>query len=293
MIRQPAIRVFPYELNRSKVLIKKTKDGRTYNFLLTPLGALVNRVFMVGTIFSKEEITDDLLKVQISNPGSSFYIKAGKFTPGPREKLRKYEEGDFVAVVGKISVFQPEGSNRFLVSITPEEVNKVTNREMVYWIYDTSRKTLMRIRAMRAALDADNPTVDSLMEMGFPRYLAEGVMLALEKYGKDEIRIERFMDIVEKALMYIVPQEALVEKEEVSEEVPAEGVSTAEEEDLESKILAIIQSCDHEGDGARYEDIVSVAEDMGIPKEDFNRVFGELLYNGAIFEVRDGRYKVT
>lgn len=303
MKRLAAIRIFPYELDNSKVVIKKQEDRYTQTFLLTPLGAMVNRVYLVGTILLKEGGEKEGYTLRVSTPGASFFVRTGLFySEEIRNKIEELEEGDFVAIVGKIRIFQPAGSERIFVYIRPENLEKSSPTTLKYWIYDAARWTLMRIRALQTALGTENPTVESLTKFGIDRQIAEGTIMALEKYGKDNINIEKYISLVELALQYVIPSAVTEDTEEKLERMESEEELESESEDItvessyekippEDKVLSLISSCDHDG-GAKYEDILAVAEEEGLSKEELDRILVSLLEKGFIKEYK-GRYQLV
>lgn len=299
MRRLSAVRIFPYEIDNSKFVIKKDLDKYTQNFLLSPLGALINRVYLVGTIIFKDSDEKKGYTLRVSTPGASFYIRTGIFLSSEiKNKTEELKEGDIVAVLGRIKIFQPAGSDRIYSYVRPENLEKTSSTTLKYWIYDTSKWTLVRIRAIQTAMDLENPSVDSLINLGIDREIAEGAILAIEKYGKENINLEKYLNIVELALQYIIPSVTLEEKV-IEEKVEADEIESEEsiqdsvEQAIstEEKVLSIISSCDHNG-GAKYEDIIAVAEDEGISKEELDRILIDLLERGFIKEYK-GRYQIV
>ena len=78
MKRETAWRIFAGEFNDSTFEIKG--DGeKTPNYIVTPLGAKVNRVFVIGVLTDVENISEEgeLIRAHISDPTGVFTIYSG------------------------------------------------------------------------------------------------------------------------------------------------------------------------------------------------------------------------
>ncbi len=280
-MREPAWRVFAAEYNSSKYYIKAT-EPKTPSYVITPLGAKISRLFIVGVLTEVRLITDEIVKARIADQTGAFYLLAGKFNPDARQLLETVKVPQFVAVVGKVNVYNPR-EDLMYVSVVPERVKVVNEILRDYWVFDTARRLKIRIDAMNEALKMDEPTVDKLVSLGFSKKLSEGVILALQKYQR--INVERYMDMLKDALKHLLPEyKAMgyelptVEEEEVAEE-------SAEQEDL---VLQLIDELDKDGKGVSYEELL---EKSGLNEEKLDEILLSLQEKGEIYEPYLGKFK--
>jgi len=145
--REVARRVFAYELNRSTYRFPR-EDEKSPTYVLTPLGVRVNRIFLVGALLDKEEIKPDsgIWRIRVSDPTSAVYGYIGRFQPDALESLMEIDVPELVAIVGKVRTF--EVGARIFVSIRPEYIAPVESEVRDYWVYETAKHTIERIKAI-------------------------------------------------------------------------------------------------------------------------------------------------
>ena len=279
-MREPAWRVFAAEYNSSKYYIRAT-EPKTPSYVITPLGAKISRLFIVGVLTEVRLITDEIVKARIADQTGAFYLLAGKFNPDARQLLETVKVPQFVTVVGKVNVYNPR-EDLMYVSVVPERAKVVNEILRDYWVFDTARKLKIRIGAMNEALKMDKPTVDKLVSLGFSQKLSEGIILALQKYQR--INVERYMNMLKDALKHLLPEYKAIgyELPTVEEEVAEES---SENEDL---ILQLIDELDQDGKGASYENLL---EKSGLDEEKLDEVLLSLQENGEIYEPYLGKFK--
>ncbi len=195
--RELAWRVFAKEYNESTYMHSDGGD-RTPSYLITPLGAKINRVFIVGVITDIEDIGTEgkpNWRARISDRTGTFFIYAGQYDPEVAQQLASFEPPAFVAVIGKPRIFRPENGS-VLVSIRPERIQEVSRETCEYWILETCRQMRSRLGAIKEAMDLDPPTIDKLTSLGFDPKLAEGVVLAFENYDYKNINIEEYFEVM-------------------------------------------------------------------------------------------------
>ena len=284
MPREPAWRVFSAEFNASKHYIKAT-EPKTPSYVITPLGAKISRLFIVGVLTDVRLITDDMVKARVADQTGAFYIIAGKYRPEARQVLESVKIPQFVAVVGKINVYYPREDTMY-VSVVPERVRVVDEILRDYWVFDTARKLKIRIDAMNEALKMEQPTVQALVDMGFSRKISEGVVEAVKRY--DKINVEKYMEMLRDALKHLLPEYQMLGYELPSiseeEEIEEEKEDLAE---LENLILDLIDKLDN-GDGASYEELI---EKTGLSEEKIDEVLLSLQEKGEIYEPVLGRFR--
>jgi RPA family protein len=100
-MREVAWRVFSGEYNASD-LEHSTGEERSASYVVTPLGAKVNRLFLVGVLTDLENVgtdTEPLWRARISDPTGVFYVSAGQYQPEAAKALSRMKAPSFVAII--------------------------------------------------------------------------------------------------------------------------------------------------------------------------------------------------
>ncbi|MBU4189425.1 MAG: hypothetical protein KJ886_00310, partial [Candidatus Thermoplasmatota archaeon] len=121
-MRETAWRVFAEEFNNATYEIKGGEKQASY--VVTPLGAKISRLFIVGVLTEKETVGENMLRARISDPTGVFTVYAGQYQPLAAQKLTEIEPPAFVAVIGKSKTYSPE-ENVVYTSVRPEIVKEV------------------------------------------------------------------------------------------------------------------------------------------------------------------------
>jgi RPA family protein len=293
--REVAWRVFAGEYNSSNLEIKGEGE-RAPSYIVTPLGAMINRVFLVGVLTDLENIgtgEEPLWRARLSDPTGTFYVSSGQYQPEATATLSKIEPPAFIAVVGKTRTYSPEEGTVY-VSIRPEKVTIVDAGIRDYWVLEACRSTLKRIEAMADAKEMAAPTVDELVKLGHTHILAEGVVKACEHYK--DVDLSRYRAMVVDALRYLLPeyrrdQEAEMPREMATNPEELEEEEEAKEVDREEQVLALIAALDKNGKGAPWDQIVDEVKRLGLDKTSLEEVTNSLLDKGMIYEPVLGRMK--
>ncbi|MGA1872096.1 MAG: DNA-binding protein [Thermoplasmatota archaeon] len=291
-MREVARRVFAVEYNRSQHEDRGLEENAP-NYIITPLGATVNRVYFVGVMMTKSNTGSDdspQYRVEVRDPTGTFYLYAGQYQPQALTAIGKLEPPALVGVVGKVRTFVKEDGT-FYASVKPEVVFPVDIPQRDKWIVETSKYTMERLRAVKDAMTEDQPTVDSLMEKDHPRRAAEAGANAVGLYGNFDLT--PYKEGVKDALSLVLEGGG----KSVGVQKPAEEEGTSEEqdrkpvkEDLKEVILEIINELS--GDkGALYRDIITKCEKSGVDKIQLEETIQELLDEGQIYEPTIGIIK--
>jgi RPA family protein len=148
--REVARRVFAQEFRESNLTFKDGDDQYAPQYLLTPTGAKVNRMFIVGTLTEKEDIGTDseYWRGRVSDPTGSFMIYAGQYQPEAAQVLVECETPAFVAIVGKPSTYTT-GDGDVLTSVRPESIQIVDGDTRDMWVLDTAKQTMDRLNLLK------------------------------------------------------------------------------------------------------------------------------------------------
>lgn len=291
MSREVAWRVFAGEFNSSTYEIKGEGD-KAPSYLISPLGAKMNRIFVVGVLTDNENVGNEnepVWRARITDPTGTFYMTAGQYQPEAAMALAEMQPPCFVAVVGKFRTYSPE-EGKVYVSIRPERVGKVEASVRDAWVLETCRATMDRINAMEEAIKLVEPTVDMLMQIGFSRPLAEGAVHSLSHYHPEDL--SRYKAMVSDALKFLLPEYHTGPEAPLEATAPEEVELDEEEEDVdkEALVLSIIESLDS-GKGAAWDEVVQKARSQGIEREELDSIANSLLDKGFVYEPVLGRMR--
>jgi len=196
--REVAWRVFAAEFDDADFEHSESDEERAPNYVITPTGARVNRLFAVGVLTQVEQVSDDVLRARIVDPTGAFVVYAGQYQPDEMAFLEGAEPPMFVAVTGKARTFQPEDSDRVFTSVRPESINAVDADTRDRWVVQTAEQTLARVSTFADALDSGatgEELRESLASAGVDDGLAAGVPLALDHYGTTKEYLAEVWDL--------------------------------------------------------------------------------------------------
>ncbi|MEI6797347.1 MAG: glycerol dehydrogenase [Methanomassiliicoccales archaeon] len=296
MNREVAWRVFAGEFNSSRLEIKGEGD-KAPSHLITPLGAVMNRVFIVGVLTDIDNIggeQEPLWRARVSDPTGTFYVSSGQYQPEATAVLSKLQPPKFVAMVGKVRTYSPEEGTMY-VSVRPERIAEVDLSVRDQWVLETCKSTLARIAAVEEAQSMSAPTAAELEKLGVSPILADGVLKAQAHYGT--VELARYKAMVLDAVKFLMPDQRMAP--DMPEDAPmgAEELDDEPEEasdvDKEKLVLELIEKLDKNNKGATYDDIVAAAKGMGIEKDELNEVTNLLLDKGMVYEPVLGKIRIA
>lgn len=186
-VREPAKRIFAREFNMSKYDLKPdTNDGddKSPTFVITPTGALANRIIISGVLTSKDKKTEPHVEYTgiVNDNTGEFKIKASHFNPQAQQQMALIKDvPTFVTVIGKPSLFKPD-DGRVFASVRVESINVTDKLTRDLWILDTAFATIRRIE---------------LIEDGTDAWIKE----VIQKYNPD---VKVFRDMVQNTINQIV-----------------------------------------------------------------------------------------
>ncbi|ELY84784.1 RPA family protein [Natrialba taiwanensis] len=188
--REIAYRLFAAEYDDGSLSYAESDEERAPNYVVSPTGARVNRVFAVGTLTEVTAVNDEMVRARVVDPSGAFVVYAGQYQPDALAFLEQVEPPAFVAVTGKARTFEPDDGDRVYTSIRPESIAAVDAATRDRWVVTTAEQTIDRIGtyAEAATLDSlpdasDDGVTDALREAGVEFGLAAGIPLARDHYG--------------------------------------------------------------------------------------------------------------
>ena len=295
MIREVAWRLFAGEYNDSTLEAGGGGD-RAPTYVVTPLGARVNRLFVVGVLTDVENVGTDgqpMWRARVADPTGTFHVYAGQYQPEASAKLANVKPPAFAAVMGKSRTYSPEPGTVY-TSIRPEMVKVVDENVRDYWIFDACRSLKERLAAMREAQGMDPVTKDALVALGYSEEVAEGLVAALAHYGK--VDLARYASLLAESVRYLLPEYRAFAPEEPAPAARAPAREAKAEpkkatDDAEDAVLSLIGELDRDGKGAPWDALLEAAGKKGLRKEALEEAVNELLDKGLVYEPVLGRMK--
>ena len=324
MKRETAWKVFAGEYNDSTIEIKGEGEMAP-SYIVTPLGAKVNRIFIIGVLTDVENISEDgeLIRAHISDPTGVFTLYSGQYQKEVTDALSKIEVPAFVAVIGKARTYIPEEGTLF-VSIRPERIMEVSAEVRDKWILETCKNTKDRIEAILESMKMDESDPYALRKLGYSKELSEGIVEARKKY--EAIDLNKYVALIQESLQYLRPnkdtlpdlkidekvkeednseidssqlgekeEDVIQEEKEVTQE-PEKPEEAKEEDDkfieIENTVLDTIKKIEGE-DGAAWDLITEKCEKAGLDKDSIEEALTSLMDKGLIYEPILGTIKTT
>jgi len=294
VIREVAWRLFSGEYNDATLELAGGGD-RAPSYVVTPLGAKVNRVFVVGVVTDVENVGSEMQpmwRARVADPTGTFHLYAGQYQPEASAVLSKLKPPMFGAITGKSRTYTPD-SGTVYTSIRPERIKEVDGALRDYWILEACRSLKKRLEAMAEAQRMDPPTKDALMKLGVREPLADGIVQAVAHYGKADLA--RYTAMLAEALRYLLPEFREDRSPEAAaaqvEPAPAPEREPEPDDGKETAVLEVITSLDKDGKGAPWDAILTASKAKGIAKEDLEEAINRLLDKGLVYEPVLGRMK--
>ena len=302
--RQSAVRLFAQEY-RDASLTEEGSGEYDPSFVITKIGAKINRVLVCGVIDRMERREGDSgpnYSGHVRDPTGSYLFSVASFQPELHpdfeELLARFESGDrfLLALVGKARWFETEDGGMF-TSLRAEEFTVIDRECYTNWLVETAEATLRRIDAHSTSLEADL-TPAALEAAGVPRDLVEGLILARGHYG--DFDPEGYRVGVLQALSMATGRTSLMEPpqptattlEETASQAPESSEPAAEPGDAIELILETVRSRDT-GEGVEYNDLVTALVHGGHSRESAEDAIDQARDQGEVMEPRFGFFQLV
>jgi len=302
--RQSAVRLFAQEY-RDASLTEEGSGEYDPSFVITKIGAKINRVLVCGVIDRMERREGDSgpnYSGYVRDPTGSYLFSVASFQPELHpdfeELLARFESGDrfLLALVGKARWFETEDGGMF-TSLRAEEFTVIDRECYTNWLVETAEATLRRIDAHSTSLEADL-TPAALEAAGVPRDLVDGLILARGHYG--DIDPEGYRVGVLQALSMATGRTSLMEPpqptattlEETASQAPESSEPAAEPGDAIELILETVRSRDT-GEGVEYNDLVTALVHGGHSRESAEDAIDQARDQGEVMEPRFGFFQLV
>ncbi|MFC6904574.1 hypothetical protein [Halalkalicoccus tibetensis] len=207
--REVAHRLFATEFDAASLEYADSDEERAPKYVITPTGARVNRLFVVGVLTEVERVNDEVVRARVVDPTGAFVVYAGQYQTDALAFLERADPPMFVAVTGKANTFRPEDSDRVYTSVRPESVAEVDAETRDRWTVQAAEHTLRRVSEFAAALEGDESDP------------ASGIALAREEYGTTPAYLSALRDTALDAARLVAGE---------VEEVSSPGIAPGEDD---------------------------------------------------------------
>ena len=317
LARDPAWRIFAYEFNKSTLLLKE-EDESGPAYVISPTGAKINRLFVVGVLTEVEKIraNEDLWCARVADPTGSFTVYAGKYQSEGASFLANAEAPQFVAVLGRARLYARDDTSH--ASIWSNEISATTETVRNNWVITTAERTLDRLDALKMALSAglEGDTLRTkLLNSDVNASLADGIIRAMPSYNGSDV-IADLAPVIASAIDAVVEprgftpaneepparrtetegstvQENEREHGQTSEVTQAQEVSAATDALARNKerVLLTMNELDG-GSGVPYDRLIETLEAQRLEEEDVEEAVQELMDEGKCYEPKLGILKL-
>ena len=299
--RQPAWHMLASEF-RDATLNEKGSGEFDPSFVITKLGAKVNRVIVAG-LLERLEVRETangstLYQGQLRDPSGQHYFSVGDYASEAMRELTttltaKIEAGEpeLVLMVAKARWYQTE-EGAVYTSLRPEEACIIDGKTYANWITRACQGTIERMDAFSASLELEPTEQAYSASESIPANLVEGLVTSRNHYG--EIDLEQYKLNIMQALDIAEGKMSSATKPVpvLNVSVTVEGDDEAEGSELEECILSLIRQLD-QGDGVDFEAVLSNANARGFSRPDSEAMLDELSEKGVVHEPKFGWFKIV
>jgi uncharacterized protein len=315
---EPAWRIFANEFNKSTLQLKE-EDGSGPTYVISPTGAKINRLFVVGVLTEVENVraNDDLWRARVADPTGSFTVYAGKYQSEGASFLANADVPQFVAVLGRARLYKREDVS--YASIWSNEISSTMETVRNNWVLTTAERTLDRLEALKivqgAGLEGD-ALRSFLLANNVNALLVDGIILAWPSYSGSDVMAE-MPAIIASAIDTVAEshgfkpasEENLVAPSTVTEGSTVQANENADGQTGEVKneqeastttdvlarnkerVLLTMNELDS-GPGVPYDRLIETLETQGLEEGDVEDAVQELMDEGKCYEPKLGILKL-
>lgn len=305
--RQSAVRVFAHEY-RDATLPEQGSGEYDPGYMVTRLGAKINRALIAGTIDSserRESESGQSFRFNLIDVTGTHRVEVSPFNPElhpeAEEIHARFERGDrfIMMVVGKQRSFTTEDGGVF-TSHNAQEMREIDSQAYVEWLAETADATLRRIDAYEKALSSEQ-SIAGFRAAGIPEDLVDGMLLSRAHYPDFESEVY-MLDVLQALNAALGRSVEIVNRSPDPEpNSPATNETTAEvtekraegDMSLEDVIISTIAAGDR-GEGVDYDAIIRECSVHGHSRQDAEDAIDSLrAVGGRISEHKFGWFKLT
>jgi hypothetical protein len=269
----------------------KATEEKMPSYIVSPLGAKINRVLISGVLTEKENVGSEeepMWRGRVQDVSGSFFINVGKFQPEASAAIADLEAPCFIAAVGRVRAYTTDDGRTF-ITVRPEHIVKIDEKIRNDWILETAKSTWKRLKDTKKVLSMGDATEKDLIDAGMSPVEAFGITYALDNYGQMPDST-LYLKTIQAALRMLLPERNvdLGFPEDLSDEpdeieIPENGGGNNAAQ-LEDMILNLLEELDTDGKGAPREELERRAEAEGISSIELEEVSNTLMDKGLVYE---------
>ena len=301
--RQPAVHMLASEFSES-TLSEKGSGEFDPSFVITKLGAKVNRVIVAG-LLERLETRDTsngavIYQGQLRDPSGVHYFSVGDYASDSVRELTiqlsaKIESGEpvLLLMVAKTRLFQTD-EGAVYTSIRPEEMTVIDRNMYAVWLSRACQSMLKRMDTFTGSLNHE-ANFEQLTKSGIEQNLVSGLVASRNHYGDVDLEHYRLniMQALDIAEGKIESASQPVSSNQVSQpDNDSEGSAEEESDELEDVIIDIIQKLDN-GDGVDFETIIVNCEARGFQRSAIEERIEQLSDEGSLHEPAFGWFRLV
>lgn len=285
--RQPAIRMFAREYFESD-LIEKGSGEYDPTFVITKLGAKVNRMMVAGLLERMERRDSDNganYRGAIRDPTGLHMFSVASFQPElhaqMEELLAKFEQNEgpiLLLAIGKCNPYQSDEGNVF-TGIRLEQYTTIDGEGNANWLVETADATLRRIDIFQKSRDLE-PSADAYRVAGIPADLADGLITGRGHYSNVEPDVYMLT-------VYLALDRAEGNMTSYSDDSDQTSESSTDKEgspEVSKEFICNFLLANDPGDGVPYDAIMQELASTGVSRSDGEASVDALIDAGMIFE---------
>jgi uncharacterized protein len=300
-LREPTWRTTTAELASAREE-ERGEGERVASYLISPFGARMNRVVVVGPLGAAEPLGRDdpptFWRARLDDPLGSVAVTAGSFQPRAAAQLRSAPAGRPAIVVGKVHRYRPRDGEG-TVSIRAEAVRPVAEAEERATLAEIVRQSLDRLDLVERLEHEPALTEATLRAGGHPALWIRGAREALRRYpGVDRAPYREALRAAIRRVAGIggllpppgIPSEVRVTVDPAPAAAPARSGTDREEE---AAFLGLVDAAaELSEDGyADVQELFRRLADRGVPADRAEAVLGRLEEDGLLQEPIVGKLR--
>jgi len=318
LVLEPAWRIFANEFNKSTLQLKE-EGGSGPTYIISPTGAKINRLFVVGVLTEVENVreNEDLWRARVADPTGSFTVYAGKYQSEGASFLANADVPQFVAVLGRARFYTRADTS--YTSIWSNEISNTMETVRNNWVITTAERTLDRLEALKIAQNAglEGEALRSfLLANNVNELLADGIIRAWPSYNGSDVMAE-MPPIIASAIDTVAESHGFKpasEENQVARSTVTEGSTVQANENADGqtveltneqqasattdvlarnkeRVLLTMNELDS-GPGVPYDRLIEILESQGLEEDDVEDAVQELMDEGKCYEPKLGILKL-
>ena len=301
--REPAWRVFAHEFQAS-VEEERGVGDRAASYVVSPLGARINRLMAVGTLSPPEQVGKDasapFLRARLADPTGSITVTAGGFQPRALGALRSVEAPVRALIVGKAHLFRGRDQVAY-GSIRAEGLAPISEPDYRWALADALSQTLRRIElSQRVRAGAAPSSAEADRERIPARWLSDAGVSVVRYPTADPASFAAALTAVRRTIASEGPAPAVPEprpagRVHVTRRAPTGAAlpPSAADRAEEAAFLDLVDEL-AEGSADGYADLrgaIELAERRGVRPAKTEELLGRLEETGVLEEPVVGKVR--